>query len=245
MCQYSSNNGSPSSWHYKHLGSLICSGAAMLVIESTAISSEGRISDRDLCLYNKTHLKELKKLITYLKSLKNIPICIQLSHAGRKGSSFVPWIKKIVFTKSKGWQTISSSGIKKDLFWPTPKIATKKDLSKIINDFCKSAKLAKQAGIDAIEIHMAHGYLVHQFLSPISNKRTDEYGGSLNNRSKLAQNIIKKIKKICKDKIAIGARITGIDHVKNGLELKDSIFLSKKIRKKELITYVFLQWNQN
>ena len=94
MCQYSSDNGCPSAWHYKHLGALVCSGASMVVIESTAVSFEGRISKKDLCLYNEKHFKELKKLIKYLKSLKNIPVCIQLNHAGRKGSSYVPWIKK-------------------------------------------------------------------------------------------------------------------------------------------------------
>lgn len=232
MCQYSSDNGSPSPWHYKHLGSLICSGAGMLVLESTAVNFEGRISNRDLCLYNKKHLLELKKLIIFLKSLNNIPICIQLSHAGRKGSSFVPWVKKNrPLNKTKRWDTISSSDIKKDNLWPKPKIATKRAIEKIVNDFCRSAKYAIDAGVDAIEIHMAHGYLIHQFLSPVSNKRTDEFGGTFEKRSALAIKIIKKIKKICKNKILLGARITGVDHLEDGIIAKEAIQLSIKLEK--------------
>ena len=232
MCQYSSDNGCPSAWHYKHLGALVCSGASMVVIESTAVSFEGRISKKDLCLYNEKHFKELKKLIKYLKSLKNIPVCIQLNHAGRKGSSYVPWIKKnFPLPKKKGWTTISSSNIKKDNLWPRPKIADKNDIKKIINDFSNSAKFAIKAGVDAIELHMAHGYLIHQFLSPISNNRIDEYGGSSQKRLNLALKITKKVKKLCKSKIILGARITGEDHVNKGLGLGDAINLSKKLEK--------------
>jgi 2,4-dienoyl-CoA reductase-like NADH-dependent reductase (Old Yellow Enzyme family) len=168
-----------------------------------------------------------------LKTLKNIPICIQLNHAGRKGSSYIPWIKKnYSLPKNKGWTTISSSNLKKDSSWPKPKIANKKDIKKIINDFYKSAKFAIRAGVDAIELHMAHGYLIHQFLSPVSNNRIDEYGGSFQKRSNLALEITKKIKKLCNSKIILGARITGEDHVDDGLEISDAINLSKKLEKK-------------
>lgn len=232
MCQYSSNNGSPTLWHYKHLGSMISSGASMLIIESTAVSREGRITEKDLCLFNKKHFEDLKKLVKYLKSINNIPICIQLSHAGRKGSSYVPWIKNnSPLTKSKSWETISASRIKKDHNWPFPKVANKKDIKKIINDFVESSKLALKAGFDGIELHMAHGYLIHQFLSPISNHRTDNYGGSFKNRNLLAFEIVKKIKKINKKNFFLGARITGSDHVKNGINVKQAISFSKELEK--------------
>ena len=166
-----------------------------------------------------------------MKSLKNIPVCIQLNHAGRKGSSYVPWIKKTFhYQKKKGWTTISSSNIKKDNLWPRPKIADKNDIKKIINDFSNSAKFAIKAGVDAIELHMAHGYLIHQFLSPISNNRIDEYG-VFSKKIEFSFKDNKKSKKLCKSKIILGARITGEDHVNKGLGLGDAINLSKKLEK--------------
>jgi 2,4-dienoyl-CoA reductase-like NADH-dependent reductase (Old Yellow Enzyme family) len=234
MCQYSANNGAPSNWHYKHLGSLICSGASMLVIESTAVNKIGRITDKDLCLYNSHHFKKLKKLIKYLKSLNNIPIIIQLSHAGKKGSSYVPWIKSNTALKKRGWKTISASKIKKDKFWPYPREASEVDINKIIDDFKKSATLAKKAGVDGIEIHMAHGYLIHQFLSPISNIRKDNYGGNFKKRNSLALKIVEKIKKITKKDLILGARVTATDHLKNGINLDQSIKFIKQLKNKGL-----------
>ena len=230
MQQYSAINGQPSNWHYKHLGSLVESGASMIIIESTAINREGRISEKDLCLYNLKHQKSFKKLILFLKSIKNIPIFIQLSHAGRKGSSEIPWIKSNTpLTKSNRWQTLSSAAIKKDVNWPTPKQATEKDIKKIINDFKKSVKFALAAGFDGVEIHMAHGYLIHQFLSPLVNNRKDSYGGSFDKRFLLVKQIMENTKNICKKKIVLGARITATDHLKNGITIKDSKKLVKKL----------------
>ena len=230
MCQYSATKGSPSNWHYKHLSSLVCSGAAMLIIESTAVSKGGRITEKDLCLYNYKHYKDLKKLIKFLKSLNNIPILIQLSHSGKKGSSYVPWIKSNTPLKYNSWKTLSSSKIKKDKNWPTPKEASKKEINQLIKDFYKSAKYAKKAGLDGIEIHMAHGYLLHQFLSPISNHRRDEYGGSNDKRNILPLEIIKRLKKITKNDLILGARVTGLDHIKKGINLKQSISFINKLK---------------
>jgi 2,4-dienoyl-CoA reductase-like NADH-dependent reductase (Old Yellow Enzyme family) len=230
MCQYSAINGHPSSWHYKHLGSLVKSGASMVILESTAVNKEGRITKNDLCLYNEEHKKSFKKLILFLKSIKNIPIFIQLSHAGRKGSAEIPWIKSnSPLKKEDGWQTISSLGIKKDLKWPKPKHATEKDIKKIINDFAKSAKFAISSGFDGIEIHMAHGYLIHQFLSPIVNKRKDSYGGSFEKRSLLAVQITKNLKKICKNKTILGVRMTATDHLKKGININESLRFVKNL----------------
>lgn len=230
MCQYSAINGHPSNWHYKHLGSLVKSGASMIILESTAVNKEGRITKKDLCLYSEEHKKSFKKLILFLKSIRDIPILIQLSHAGRKGSSEIPWIKSNTPLKKKdGWQTISSLGIKKDLKWPRPKHATEKDIKKIINDFAKSAKFAILAGFDGIEIHMAHGYLIHQFLSPVVNKRKDSYGGSFEKRSLLAIQITKNLKKICKNKTILGVRMTATDHLKKGININESLRFVKDL----------------
>jgi 2,4-dienoyl-CoA reductase-like NADH-dependent reductase (Old Yellow Enzyme family) len=231
MCQYSSINGLVSEWHYAHLSKLILSGASMLILESTAVSKIGRITCSDLCLYNNSQLSSLKKLIKFLKKIKNIPICLQISHSGRKGSCNVPWIKSGKPLKKKFWKTISSSDKKKDIGWPKPFSANLKNINKIISDFKNTATKAFKAGFDGIEIHMAHGYLIHQFLSPICNDREDKYGGNLENRCRLAIEISKSIKKITpKDKF-LGARITGSDHLKNGIEINDAIYLAKKLER--------------
>ena len=229
MCQYSSINGSPSIWHYKHLSNLIESGASMLIIESTAVSRNGRITNKDLCLYNDRHERDFKKLIKFLKSIKNIPICLQISHSGRKGSCNVPWVNSGMPLKKNKWKTISSSNLKRDVNWPTPKMASLQDIKKITFEFKNTSRRAMRAGFDGIEIHMAHGYLLHQFFSPICNIREDQYGGSLKNRSRLSLEITKKIKsKLPKDKI-LGARLTGLDHLINGIDIKESTYLAKRL----------------
>ncbi len=234
MCQYSSKNGAPSEWHYHHLRNLIETGAGSLVIESTAISREGRITNKDLCLFNKKQMKEHSKLLDYLKKINNIPIILQISHSGRKGSAEVPFIKKNTSLKNKSkWQTYAPSAIRRQKDWPIPKELSKKKILKIIDSFKQTAKLAIEAGYDGIEIHMAHGYLIHQFCSPISNKRKDEYkyeGFDF----KFPTEILKKIKKIVPKNKIVGARITGTDHLKKGLKVSDSIKLVKKLKQNGL-----------
>ena len=232
MCQYMAKNGKPTEWHYQHLGRAIISGFSKIMIESTAVSSDGRITIKDLCLYNKSHMKSLGKLVRYLKNLNDIPVGIQLSHSGRKGSSEVPWIKHNKPLKKNRWKTISSSEIRKDKGWPMPKKIGKAKIKILEKNFLNSAKMALKAGFDCIEIHMAHGYLLHQFFSPISNKRNDIYGGTLENRCRFLLEIAKQIANICKNKkIILGARITGKDWLKGGVDLKDSIYLSNKLKK--------------
>ena len=237
MCQYSADsNGCPTSWHYQHLGNMINSGAGMITIESVAVSKSGRISIKDLCLFNREQEKQLKKLLNHLKKIKKIPVILQISHSGRKGSSHIPnSVKKGPLKKYEGgWQTFSASSLKKDVGWPKPKSATKQDIKKIIKQFVNTARKANRAGFDGLEIHMAHGYLIHQFLSPISNKREDEYGGSFENRIKMAIEIINKIKKVWPKNKILGARKTGTDHLKNGISLKESCKFVKILEKLKL-----------
>ena len=234
MCQYSAENGSPSIWHYNHLLSLINSGAAMVMIESTAVSKSGKITHKDLSLSNSIQERNFKKLFQFLKKSKDIPIGIQISHSGRKGSSFVPWIKKNtpLGKNNKRWQTYSASEIKRDKHWPKPKKLNRKNIIKIINQFKKTALRAKRIGFDCLEIHMAHGYLLHQFLSPISNKRNDEF--SLNNKDRISNlplKIAHEIRKIWPKNKILGARITATDHVKSGITIDDSISLTKNLKK--------------
>ncbi len=232
MCQYSSKKGVPSQWHYKHLLNMCSTGAAMLIMESTAVDKNGRISEADLCLYNDQHQKNLTKLIKFLRSNNDTKIGIQISHSGRKGSCKIPWIKhNSPLTGKKSWQTFAPSAISKDKNWPVPKMLSINAIKKIINKFKNTAIRARKIGFDSLEIHMAHGYLLHQFFSPISNKRTDMYGGTLVKRSKLLLEVAAAVKKVWPSNKILGARITGTDHLKNGVKLDDAIYLSKQLKK--------------
>jgi len=235
MCQYSADKmGGPSSWHYSHLGSLVKSGAGMLITESVAVSKIGRITPRDLCLYNDRQEIKFKKLIKYLRSInKDMPLCIQISHSGRKGSSFVPWDKNkgSINTQKGGWKTVSPSSIKKDPGWSNPKSLKIKSIKKIISEFVSATKRAKKIGFDGLELHIAHGYLLHQFMSPISNKRKDLYGGNFINRVRIVDEITKKIRSVWPKEKILGARITGSDHVKNGINVNESIKFSEILKK--------------
>ena len=229
MCQYSSKKGCPSDWHYRHLGNLMLSGAGGLVLESTAVNMSGRISPADLCIEKKFQKESFHKLIQYLKKINDMPILLQLSHAGRKGSSKIPWIKSNSPLKKDSWKTFSSSELRKDVNWPKPKSLTNSQIKELIKDFKKASKHAIQCGFNGIEIHMAHGYLLHQFLSPVSNIRQDKYGGNQINRMRFPLEVIKEIKKIVPKNFILGARITATDHLENGLTINDSIILAKKL----------------
>lgn len=232
MCQYSAENGLPTSWHYRHLSNLLLSGASLLMIESTAVSNNGRISTKDLCIENSKQKKQFKKLINHLKKINNIPIGIQLSHSGRKGSSHIPWEKKNSSLKNKkSWETISASSIPKDKGWPKPKMMSKIDIIKLKKKFEIAVKNSKHANFDFLELHMAHGYLLHQFLSPISNKREDSYGGSKINRFKLPLEIARIARDIWPKHKILGARITGNDHLPKGINLKESVDFCKELEK--------------
>ncbi len=232
MCQYSARDGSPTLWHYNHLSSLINSGAGGLMIESTAINNEGKITHGDLSISNKGQIKEIKKLINFLRKLNNkIPIGLQISHSGRKGSANFPWIKKGRPLKKNSWKTFAPSAIRRSKGWPVPKQINNNDIKRIKISYDKSTLAANDAGFDCLEIHMAHGYLLHEFMSPITNLRNDRYGGSLENRCRLLVEISKIVRKRWPKKKCLGARITGSDHLKNGIKEKDAIYLAQELEK--------------
>ena len=232
MCQYSSKNGSPSKWHYQHLENLSSTGSSMILLESTAVEKSGKISEADMCLYNATQEKNLKKLVKFLKSKNDIKYGIQISHSGRKGSSYEPWIKhNSPLPKKRSWKTFSASAISRDKGWPKPTEMTKLQIKKMVQKFKNTAIRANRVNFDCLEIHMAHGYLLHQFFSPISNKRKDEYGGNFVNRSRLLNEIAREVRKAWPSHKILGARITGMDHIKNGISIDDAILLSKSLKK--------------
>ena len=233
MCQYSAVKGLPTSWHFSHYGKLASSGAGLLMIESTSVNKTGRITHSDLGLYNNTQERKFVELKKYLNKISDIPIGIQISHSRRKGSTFLPWEKhnSPLIKKNCAWETVAPSKIQKDKKFPIPKEMSKKDIFDLIRDFKNTTLRCKKIGFDCLEVHMAHGYLLHQFFSPISNRRKDEYGGSLVNRIFLLKKIAKEVRNAWpKDKI-LGARITGTDHLKDGITLKESIYLTKILKK--------------
>jgi len=233
MCQYSANNGCPSIWHYNHLSKLVSTGAGLLIIESTAVNKSGKITHSDLCLSNSFQEKKFKELKKYLNKISKTPIGIQISHAGRKGSSFIPSIKfnTSLEKKDKSWQTFGPSSIKRDKGWPEPKSLKKNKILNLIKDFRNTANRAKRVGFECLEVHMAHGYLLHQFLSPISNLRNDEFGKNLINRSSVPLKIAIEIRKVWPKNRILGARITATDHLPGGISIKDSIYLIKQLKK--------------
>lgn len=231
MCQYSAKEGSPTYWHYHHLLNLALAGAGLLMVESTAVNAKGRITHSDLGLYNEKQKTSLGKLVKYIKTNSNTPLCIQLSHSGRKGSSQLPWIgyRKALNLNDGSWETVAPSPIKYVEEWPAPKELDIRGMNKILGDFVRSARNADEIGFDGAELHMAHGYLLHQFLSPVSNKRTDEFGGNLINRCRFPIEIAERVRRVWPRRKILGARVTGSDWLEGGITIEDCIYLARKL----------------
>jgi 2,4-dienoyl-CoA reductase-like NADH-dependent reductase (Old Yellow Enzyme family) len=230
MCQYSSENGIPNEWHLVHLGSRAVGGAALVIQEATAVSAEGRISPDDAGIWNDLQMEAYKRITSFISSQSCIP-GIQLAHAGRKGSTYSPW-KGLgeVGVEKGGWQTISPSPIHFTEKYPNPKEMDSKDIEKVMNDFCRAAERSIGAGFKLIELHMAHGYLVHEFLSPLSNIRTDKYGGSLENRCRFAVEIANKVRDVIPEEFPLLSRISASDWIEGGWNIEDSVYLSKRLK---------------
>lgn len=233
MCQYSAAGGLANDWHLTHYVNMAFSGAGLVIFEATAISPEGRISYADLGLWDNQTATALKRIVDFIHLHTSTPLALQISHAGRKGSNNLPWNGggSIPVSTPLGWQTYAPSAISQAGEQIAPKELTKEEIQDIIQKFAATAGLASDAGFDAIEIHAAHGYLVHQFLSPITNQRTDEYGGNLENRIRFALDIVKAIKANIPDKMALGIRISATDWIEGGWDLEQSLFLAKKLEK--------------
>ena len=232
MCQYSGEDGNPSKWHYGHLQQLSFSGAGMIMIEATAVSDQGRITLKDLTLKNEENENSFKKLINYIKSLSDVPLGLQISHAGRKGSTHVPWVKQNSPLKvcEQAWETVAPSPIKRGKHWPTPVSLTHNQMTEIASDYIQTTFRANRIGFDCLEIHMAHGYLLHQFFSPITNLRTDFYGGTLNNRSRFPLELVAEVRKIWPSDKILGVRITGEDWINGGVSINDSSWFAGRLK---------------
>ncbi|MFW1955513.1 NADH:flavin oxidoreductase/NADH oxidase [Acinetobacter guillouiae] len=237
MCQYSATDqGEVTYWHEQQWASYALSGASLCIIEATAVQAEGRISYADVGLWNDTQRDQIKALLNKVKSIAPAPFAIQLAHAGRKASTEKPWLVKqgkgqIAPDHAHGWQTVSASDI---AFSPNdiaPHELTIDEIKTIIQDFAQAAIRAVDAGFSLIEIHAAHGYLLHQFMSPLSNHRTDEYGGSFENRIRFTLEVFQAIRAVVPTDYPVGVRISATDWMdaENSWNVESSIGLSKAL----------------
>jgi 2,4-dienoyl-CoA reductase-like NADH-dependent reductase (Old Yellow Enzyme family) len=232
MCQYSSEDGYAHDWHLVHLGSRAVGGAGVVFTEATAISPEGRITPSDLGIWKDEHINFLKKITAFISINEAVP-AIQLAHAGRKASHHVPWKGSAPLKQNEGaWQMLAPTAVGYKETDPLPKEMTVEEIKKTIHDFATATERALKAGFKIVEIHAAHGYLINEFLSPLSNLRHDDYGGSFENRIKFLIEIIDAMRKILPADYPLFVRISATDWVEGGWNLDDSIRLSKILKDK-------------
>lgn len=233
MCQYSALDGDASDWHTIHLGNLALSGAGLLIIEATAVVPEGRISRHDLGLWSDQNEAALARVLKAVRQYSNIPIAIQLAHAGRKASSEAPWDggHAVAPDQPEGWQTVAPSAVPHADGEPVPQALDKAGLQRVRDAFVAAAKRAHRLGLDAIEVHGAHGYLLHQFLSPLANQRTDEYGGSLENRMRFPLEVFAAVRAEFAAEKPVGMRVSATDWVEGGWDLPQSVALAQELKK--------------
>ena len=230
MCQYSSINGVATDWHLVHLGNRAVGGAGLILTEATAVSPEGRISPDDAGIWNDKQANAYIRITEFIKSQNSVP-GIQLAHAGRKASTYSHWKGNgEVKVDNGGWQTLAPSPIPFSENFPHPKEMNETEIKLVIDQFGNAAKRSMEAGFEVIELHMAHGYLVHEFLSPLSNKRTDKFGGSLENRCRFAIEIAKIVRNTIPDGTPLFVRISSTDWVDEGWDIEQSVQLAKWLK---------------
>ncbi|TCM40654.1 2,4-dienoyl-CoA reductase-like NADH-dependent reductase (Old Yellow Enzyme family) [Novosphingobium sp. ST904] len=239
MCQYSAEDGRMTDWHTIHLGNLAQSGAGILTIEATAVSPEGRISYADVGLWDDATEEAMGTVLASVRRWSDMPIAIQLAHAGRKASTAKPWDggAQIAPDAENGWQTVSASDLPFLGHENPPEALDKAGLDRIREAFADAARRADRLGIDAIQIHGAHGYLLHQFLSPLSNRREDEYGGSLENRMRFPLEVYDAVRAAFPADKPVTMRVSGTDWVEGGWDVEQSIAFAKALEARGCAAY--------
>ncbi|SPK75105.1 NADPH dehydrogenase (plasmid) [Cupriavidus taiwanensis] len=232
MCQYSAQDGNAGDWHMIHLGSLALSGAGMLIVEATAVSAEGRITPHDLGLYSDDNEAALGRVVNAMRAHAPIAIAIQLGHAGRKASSQAPWDggQQIAPDAPGGWHAVAPSAVPHGAAEVAPVALDRAGMDKVRDDFVAAARRAGRLGLDGIEIHAAHGYLLHQFLSPLANHRDDEYGGSLENRMRFPIEVFDAVREAFPAQRPVWMRISATDWVPGGWDIEGTVALSKALK---------------
>jgi 2,4-dienoyl-CoA reductase-like NADH-dependent reductase (Old Yellow Enzyme family) len=230
MCQYSSEGGLPNDWHMIHLGSRAAGGAGLVIVEATSVSPEGRISPADSGMWEDKQAQAYRRITDFIKSQGSVP-GIQLAHAGRKASTKVPWTGNGPLGAHEGaWETMAPSGIPFAANYPVPKEMSEKDITDVIDQFRAAARRSLAAGFEVVEVHMAHGYLLHQFLSPLTNKRKDAYGGGLRDRAKLPLEAAKAVREAWPKGLPVFVRISATDWVEGGWDIGQSVQLAKWLK---------------
>jgi 2,4-dienoyl-CoA reductase-like NADH-dependent reductase (Old Yellow Enzyme family) len=231
MCQYSAEDGCATDWHLIHLGQLALSGAALLTIEATAVTPEGRISARDLGLWSDANEQALGRVLESVRRWSDMPIAIQLAHAGRKASTRVPWEGggQVAPDQPGGWQTVAASAVPFNSGDNPPTALDRADLARTRDAFADAARRAARLGLDAVQIHGAHGYLLHQFLSPLSNRREDEYGGSLENRMRFPLEVFDAVRAAFPPGRAVSMRVSGTDWADGGWDIEQTVAFSSAL----------------
>jgi 2,4-dienoyl-CoA reductase-like NADH-dependent reductase (Old Yellow Enzyme family) len=231
MCQYSAVDGSMTDWHLMHLGSLAISGASMLVIEATGVTPAGRITPHCVGLYSDANEAAMQRVVDYVRGISPIMLGVQLAHAGRKASSHRPWDGHGALQPGEGaWQTLAPSALPLAAGWPAPQAMTREDMAQLTRAFVSSAQRAARIGLDFIEIHSTHGYLLSEFLSPLANKRDDEYGGSLDNRMRYPLEVFRAVRAAFPADRPVGAKISGTDFADGGFTADDAVAYARALQ---------------
>ena len=230
MCQYSAHDGIANTWHMVHLGSRAVGGAGLVMVEATAVVLEGRISPHDMGIWSDRHAEALAPIARFIREQGAVP-AIQLAHAGRKASIDAPWLSRSALVpENGGWQVVAPSAVPFSPGSPLPRELTEAELDGIVAAFVAAAKRSLVAGFDVAEIHMAHGYLLHQFLSPLSNRRNDVYGGSLENRARLPLRVAQAVREVWPQNLPFFVRISATDWVEGGWDLAQSLQLCRWLK---------------
>lgn len=231
MCQYSAEDGFANDWHLVHLGARAIGGAGLIIQEATAVSPEGRISPEDLGIWEDAHIEKLKQITAFILSQNSIP-GIQLAHAGRKASTSSPWQgNRRLMEGENGWVPVAPSAVKyREEDADAPIALDTSGIRKVIADFREAARRAREAGYKVLELHAAHGYLLHQFLSPLCNERTDSYGGSFENRIRLVLEVLEAVQQEWPNDLPLFVRISGTDWAEGGWNEEESVALARILK---------------
>jgi 2,4-dienoyl-CoA reductase-like NADH-dependent reductase (Old Yellow Enzyme family) len=230
MCQYSSVDGLPNDWHLVHLGSRAVGGAALVIVEATAVAPEGRITPADAGLWNDVQAEAWGSVARLLKS-RGAAAGVQLGHAGRKASTDAPWRGgRALAPADGGWEPVAPSALAFTADFPTPRALARADLVAVCDDFVAATRRAHAAGFDVVEVHAAHGYLLHQFLSPLSNARDDEYGGPFDHRTRFPLEVVRAVRDAWPAEKPLFVRISATDWAEGGWDLPQSIELARRLR---------------
>jgi 2,4-dienoyl-CoA reductase-like NADH-dependent reductase (Old Yellow Enzyme family) len=230
MCQYSSVQGFANDWHFVHLASRAVGGASLVFTEAAAVTAEGRISPEDLGIWTDAHAEALRRIVRFIQ-LQGAAAGIQLAHSGRKGSTHRPWSGQgAVAPDDGGWQPVAPTEEPFADDYPVPRALDAAEIAEIVNAFKHAAVRAREAGFDVVEIHAAHGYMIHEFLSPLTNRRTDAYGGSFENRVRLCLEVVDAVRSVWPESQPLFVRISASDWVAGGWDIDQSVELARRLR---------------